>query len=73
MFGCKTFEITDDELEKIREWDKNHECIYKPAHGSEKYCGAIGGDLSIEFIPTSIGEVVIVKCGCGKELTVRDL
>lgn len=73
MFTLKTFEITDKEYNKIKQWDKEHECTYKPKYGIEKYCGAIGGHLSIEFMPTSLGEIVTVKCGCGKELEVRGL
>ena len=73
MFTSKIFEISDEEYNKIQEWDNTHECIHKPKYGIKKYCGAIGGHLSIEFHPTSIGEIVIVKCGCGKELIVRGL
>ncbi|MDF2879955.1 MAG: hypothetical protein K0R54_512 [Clostridiaceae bacterium] len=73
MFTMKNFEILDKEYEKIRDWDKTHECMYKPKNGVEKYSGAIGGHLSIEFTPTSIGMLVKVICGCGKELIVRNL
>ena len=68
-----TFNVTDEELSNIEEWDKTHDCIYKPKHGMEKYSGAIGGRLTYEFIPTSIGVIGTVKCGCGKEYVFSDI
>ena len=68
---CK-FEITDEQYEKIVKWDKEHECTLKPQHGIDKYVGAIGGHLSVTFIPTSIGMFITVKCSCGKELHLND-
>jgi hypothetical protein len=73
VFSCKIFEITDEELKTIEEWDNTHLCKFKPAHGMKKYCGAIGGSLRITFMPTSIGHIITVKCGCGAEFEVRDL
>lgn len=73
MFSAKQFNISEEEWQKIKEWDETHECIYKPKYGNKKYSGAIGGHLSITFLPTSIGTIVTVKCGCKKELNVRDI
>ena len=64
--NCK-FEITDDEQNAIEKWYSD---ICKK-RGSN-YFGAIGGDISIEFTLTSIGMVIVAKCG-NKELVVREL
>jgi hypothetical protein len=72
MFTCKKFELTEREYKKIEEWDKTHECKLKPKHGVDKYCGAIGGSLSVEFTPTSIGTFITVKCSCGAMLDLDD-
>jgi hypothetical protein len=73
MFSRTEFTITDEELQKIEEWNVLHECTLKPKYGCDKYVGAIGGIISITFLPTSIGTIVYVKCACGKEFTVRGL
>ena len=73
MFTSRNFEIDEEEWQAIDKWNDEHPCKYKPAHGMKKYAGAIGGSLSITFLPTSIGEIITVKCGCGAELTVREL
>lgn len=67
------FEITEKQLESIGSWDGNHECPIKSRHGTNKYCGAVGGRLSYEFIPTSIGTIGTVKCSCGKTHTFAEL
>ena len=62
------FPISEEEQEKIREWQRKHE---KEAHGAteEKGCstkiGAIGGKYTYEFIPTSIVTFCSIKCTCG--------
>lgn len=62
------FPISEEEQEKIREWQKEHD---KEVHGitdTKGYLtkvGAIGGDYTYEFIPTSIGTFGSVKCTCG--------
>lgn len=66
---CK-FELSDDQYNKIVEWNKNHKCTLHPKYGMEKYCGPIGGAISVTFIPTSIGTIVKVKCACGDSLDV---
>jgi hypothetical protein len=73
MFTSREFSITEEEWNKIKEWDNTHKCIYKPKYGIKKYCGAVGGNLSITFIPTSIGEIVRVDCGCGEHIYIREL
>ena len=62
------FPISEEEQEKIREWQKEHD---KEVHGvtdTKGYltkAGAIGGDYTYEFIPTSIGTFGSVMCTCG--------
>lgn len=70
MFTSRQFSITDEEWNKIKEWDNIHECTYK-SYGIKKYNGEINENLSITFFPTSIGEIVKIKCSCGQELWVR--
>lgn len=68
---CK-FELSDDQYNKIVEWDKTHKCTLRPNYGIKKYCGPIGGAISITFIPTSIGMIVKVKCACGDSFNVSE-
>jgi uncharacterized membrane protein YbhN (UPF0104 family) len=35
--------------------------------------GAIGGDVTFEITPTSIGDFLTVKCSCGAELDYEEL
>jgi hypothetical protein len=72
MFNITEFSLTNEELERIKEWDNTHECTIKRKHNMDRYVGAIGGRLSITFIPTSIGTFITVKCCCGEELDVAD-
>jgi hypothetical protein len=59
----RTFTLTDEQIEEIKEWDK---C-------ANKYHGAIGGHLEYSFIPNSIGEQQFVKClSCKKTLDITN-
>ena len=40
--------------------------------GQKKKQGAIGGQYSYRFTPTSLGTAVSVKCACGKEKNVTE-
>lgn len=68
LYQKNIFELSDQQREEIDKWDKEHECTLN----SDKYVGAIGGHLSYEFIPTSIGVIVNVKCSCGQKLDVSN-
>lgn len=68
---CK-FELTENQYKKIEEWNNTHECTLRPKYGMEKYCGPIGGALSLTFIPTSIGMFVKVRCVCGQKIDVSE-
>lgn len=50
---------------KKKHWDKKRDCC--------KSFGAIGGNFTYEFIPTSIGDIITCKCSCGEEITINDL
>lgn len=53
------FEISDEDHDKILKF--HPKC-------KGKYAGAIGGDQTYIFTPTSLGCVIKYRCGCGKEL-----
>ena len=61
--GCLMISFTlDDEQEGLlRDWQKNHACKYRLKDGN-RYTGTFGGADTFTFIPTSVEEVVIVKC-----------
>lgn len=66
-----SFSIDSGEWGKIKTWQCSHN-IEK--HGEAvRYAGAIGGELTYEFTPTSIGIVGVVKCTCGESFTFREL
>lgn len=58
------FQISKDEEQTINNWKKEH------FHGE---CGAAGGQFSYEFIPTSLGEIGIIKCSCGDEFIFKEI
>lgn len=64
------FPIAKEEHDKIREWQQEH---VKEKHEGNSYAGAIGGNYTYEFIPTSIGTIGTVKCSCGEEFCFRKL
>ena len=64
------FPITKEENEKIREWQQKH---VKEKHEGNSYAGAIGGNYTYEFVPTSIGTIGTVKCSCGEEFCFQEI
>lgn len=68
------FELSGYEKQKIAEWRRKHD---EEVHGADydnhkfRYNGAIGGEYTYCFTPTSIGTVGIVKCCCGEEYVFR--
>ena len=59
-----TFCLDADAVKKYEDWAKSHKC--KPR-------GAIGGNLSFCFTPTSLGMVIKVKCSqCNAEVDLSD-
>ena len=70
------FPITENEKQKVEEWMKKHDA---EAHGAAnntdrlRRAGCCGGNYSYEFIPTSIGTVSYVKCGCGAKFEFQGI
>ena len=58
-----TFTLNEKEEKAYREFCEKH----------KHYAGAIGGNISVEFTVTSIGDMPTVKCGiCNEELNLTD-
>ena len=57
--------------------NEKEEQNYKEFCNEHRYCGfssAIGGKISVTFIPTGLGDVKIVKCkSCDKEKDITDI
>lgn len=73
------FRISGVELERVRNFKKNHECFLPNASkkeqrllGQKKKQGAIGGQYTYSFTPTSLGTAVSMRCACGKEENVTE-
>ena len=70
------FPITKEEKESIDKWIKEHE---REKHGlvtdelRMKAAGTIGGRYVYRFIPTSIGVVGEIHCGCGDKYRFCEL
>lgn len=64
------FDTSKEEDTKIEKWKKKH---LKKKHNGNTYFGAIGGNWTYEFIPTSLGDIGTVKCSCDEEFTFREL
>lgn len=67
------FEISKEQLDKIRVWDNiemGHECSC--IDGDRKYVGCAGGRLGYTFIPTGLGVITEVRCACGAILDITE-
>lgn len=65
------FIISAEEKEAINNWIDKH---IEEKHGGNRYAGAIGGQFTYKFIPTSIGEIGEIVCGaCGESFCFREL
>lgn len=53
------FSITDDDLDKLMKFEKEHENCQ---------CGLFGNKLSYTFASTIHGVIAIIQCTCGKSL-----
>ena len=49
------FKLNESEAQKAKEFEERH-------RHPDIYKGAIGGHISYEFTPTSIGTAIIIKC-----------
>jgi hydrogenase maturation factor len=64
------FPITEQQQQKINEWQKEHDIKTHHLDTPEKRMraeGVSGGRLTYVFLPTSIGTFGTVKCSCGAE------
>lgn len=60
------FELDDKQAAMFLKWQLKH-------RKCESKAGAIGGAVSITFVPTGIGMVIESNCGiCGKKLSLTD-
>lgn len=66
------FTLSESQIKKLDKWRKHHKCSIKAQYGIEKYVGAVGGELTYHFTPTSIGSVVTVSCSCGKKIDITE-
>ncbi len=73
------FEISGVEFDKVKKFKKDHNCSLPDAPkrlqkltGEKKRQGAIGGQYSYSFTPTSLGTAVSVRCACGNERNVTE-
>lgn len=63
------FELTDSQLEQIKQWDHpqtGHKC------NVNKQGDVLGARLEYIFIPTGLGDIVKVRCECGAELDITE-
>jgi len=68
----KMFSVDDASLEKVKDWIASHDKTHIRAEQRVRYAGAIGGEYTWCFTPTSLGDVCKVKCSCGETLDVTD-
>ena len=61
--------ITEKMHKEMSEWYATHN-DGKCANG---YHGAIGGNVTFEICPTSIGNFITVKCSCGATLDFEEV
>ena len=61
------FKLSPKEIEKAEAFEKEHlEC-------AKKHPTTIGGSISYEFTPTSVGTAVIIKCNlCDEQENITD-
>ena len=58
--------ITEEMHDKMARWYKAH----NDGVCANGYHGAIGGNVTFEICPTSIGDFIEVKCSCGATLNL---
>ena len=61
--------ITPDMHKEMQKWYETH----NEGKCANSYHGAIGGEVSFEITPTSIGDFLTVKCTCGATLEFEEL
>jgi hypothetical protein len=70
----KSFTINAEQMAKIAKWAKEQDRLYKKVHSNTGpfLYGAIGGELTYSFTPTSIGLIIEVEHATGAVLDVSD-
>ena len=72
-----SFRLSKADWDAIHEWQEQHQAEKHGLDTPEKRLhagGAIGGNWTFEFVPTSIGTIGTCKCGaCKEEFTFQDL
>ena len=61
--------ITPVMHQELQRWYETH----NQGRCAHRYHGAIGGDVTFEITPTSIGDFVTAKCSCGSEISWDEL
>lgn len=62
------FPISEEEEKKIENWKLDHMLNKHPHEFKDPSAfGAIGGNFSYTFTPTSIGVIGYVQCSCGEQ------
>lgn len=73
----ETFKVSGSELGKLNKWKDSHRCSFKKV--KKKYAknnlfsSPAGGWCQYKYIftPTSLGDLLTVKCECGKEIKLE--
>ena len=55
--------------QEMQEWYKTH----NDGKCARSYHGAVGGNVTFEITPTSIGDFLKVRCSCGSTLEYEEL
>ncbi len=68
------FELDERQEERLAEFRDKHPCaiLDHSRMPGVNMTGAIGGQYTYLFTPTSIGVVVRVKCACGAEIDLSN-
>ncbi len=67
------FPISEEQQTAINEWVSKHEKEKHPLpKGAFTRGGAIGGNYSYHFTPTSIGTFGSIKCTCGEQFSFQE-
>lgn len=63
------FQMSETEAARTKAWIEQHAKDHVMT-----YTGAIGGRWIYTFVPTSIGDLIQIRCaGCGQEAEISDL
>ena len=65
-----SFDVSEKEWKEIKKWKKKHE---QEKHEDNNCHGAIGGNYTYVFVPTSIGTIGTIRCSCGEEFTFQNI